>query len=43
MIKLRETASDRLLELDSSSDQIEQLTKQVQVAALGNDQGRART
>ena len=30
VIKLRETASDRLLELDSSSDQIEQLTKQVQ-------------
>lgn len=30
VIKLRETASDRLLELDSSSDQIEQLTKLVQ-------------
>ncbi|MEY4559713.1 MAG: hypothetical protein RLZ82_728 [Actinomycetota bacterium] len=30
VIKLRESASDRLLELDSSSDQIEQLTKQVQ-------------
>ena len=30
VIKLRESASDRLLELDSSSEQIEQLTKQVQ-------------
>ena len=30
VIKLRETASDRLLELDSSSDQIEKLTAQVE-------------
>lgn len=32
VIKLRETASDRLLELDSSSDQIEKLTAQVELS-----------
>ena len=31
VIKLRETASDRLLELDSSSDLVEKLTQQVEI------------